>query len=83
MRKTDVKLEGWGGGLNNVHLTRQVAHDGEGGHVQSNARAGRELKFVNLAAAAHNIPRTAACLHNDCKPHIGHFTLLSADHGSL
>lgn len=53
-----------------AHLTRQVSHDGQGGHVQSYAGASSELGFVHLAAAAHHIPRATARLHNDCKANV-------------
>lgn len=50
-----------------AHLTRQVAHDGEGGHVQSNPRSGCKLGFVDLAPAANNISGTTAGLDDNCK----------------
>mmetsp|Transcript_21570 Transcript_21570/g.31297 ORF Transcript_21570/g.31297 Transcript_21570/m.31297 type:complete len:270 (-) Transcript_21570:196-1005(-) len=48
-----------------VHLTGQLAHDGEGGHVQGHTRARFKLRLVQLAAAAHHVAGPAGGLDNE------------------
>jgi hypothetical protein len=44
----------------------ECTHDGQGGHVEGNARCGLEGRFVHLAPAPYHVPGPAGRLHDDC-----------------
>lgn len=48
------------------YLSRQDAHDGQGGNIQGDTRVGQQLGAVYLGPAADHIPWAAAGLDNDC-----------------
>lgn len=48
-----------------THLSWQLAHDGERGHVERDPGAGLERRLVQLVAAPHHVPRPAGCFHDE------------------